>query len=101
MATVEIPVDDLLESLKAGYTDVKECLKNGEELENIGHAKGFCRTIEQILSIYGGVTEEEMLAIKEPILGGISVKRKDNEDKKKSVIDLNVDFDTPTILRRK
>jgi len=93
-------LDELLESLKEGYLEVKECLENGADAEDLAHVKGFCRTIEQILSTYGGVTEEEILAIKEPIIGGISVKRKDDKDKK-SVIDLNVDFDTPTILRRK
>ena len=96
---MEIPVDDLLESLKEGYYEVKECLENGADAEELAHVKGFCRTIEQILAAYGGVTEEEILIIKEPIIGGISVKRKDDKDKK-SVIDMNVDFDTPTLIRR-
>ena len=97
---MQIPKEELLESLKEGYIEVKVCLENAADAEELAHVKGFCRTIEQILAAYGGVTEEEILIIKEPIIGGISVKRRDNEDKK-SAIDMNVDFDTPTILRRK
>ncbi len=98
MATMEIPVDELLESLKEGYLEVKECLENGSDAEDLAHVKGFCVTIEQILSAYSGVTKEEMLAIKEPIIGSLSLRRKTKDSNTK--IDMNADFDTPTVLRR-
>jgi len=97
MSTMEIPVDDLLESLKEGYLEVKECLENGVDAEDLAHVKGFCVTIEQILAAYGNVTKEEMLAIKEPIIGSISLRRKTKENSK---IDLNATFVQPTIIRR-
>lgn len=99
MATMEIQVDELLESLKEGYLEVKHCLENGSDAEDLAHVKGFCVTIEQILAAYGGATKEEMLAIKEPIIGSLSLRRKTNDSVKK--IDMNADFDTPTVLRRK
>ena len=98
MATMEIPVDELLESLKEGYLEVKECLENGSDAEDLAHVKGFCVTIEQILSAYSGVTKEEMLAIKEPIIGSLSLRRKTKDSN--TIIDMNADFDTPTVLRR-
>lgn len=96
---MEIQVDELLESLKEGYLEVKHCLENGSDAEDLAHVKGFCVTIEQILAAYGGATKEEMLAIKEPIIGSLSLRRKTNDSVKK--IDMNADFDTPTVLRRK
>lgn len=95
-----MPIKELLESLKEGYLEVKECLDNGADAEDLAHVKGFCVTIEQILAAYGEVTKEEMLAIKEPIIGNISLRRKDDKDKKFK-IDLNADFDRPTVLRNK
>ena len=98
MATMEIQVDELLESLKEGYLEVKHCLENGSDAEDLAHVKGFCVTIEQILAAYGGVSKDEMKAIKQPIIGDISLRRKDN--KKSPKIDMNADLDTPTVLRR-
>mgnify|MGYP007094943983 CR=1 FL=1 len=95
---MQIPVQDLLESLKAGYEEYKECLENGNDEVDLAHVKGFCVTIEQILAAYGGVSKDEMKAIKQPIIGDISLRRKD--DKKSSKIDMNADLDTPTVLRR-
>ena len=94
---MQIPVNDLLESLKEGYKEFKECLENGNNQEDLAHVKGFCVTIEQILAAYGEVTKDEMLAIKQPIIGNISLRRKTTNQAK---IDINADFDTPTILRR-
>ncbi len=98
MDTIEIPLDELLESLKEGYLEVKECLENGADAEDLAHVKGFCVTIEQILAAYGGVTEAEMMAIKEPIIGNISLRRKTKNSTK---IDLDTDIEQPTIFRRR
>lgn len=95
---MQIPIQDLLESLKAGYEEYKQCLENKHDEVDLAHVKGYCTTIEQILAAYGNVTKEEMLAIKEPIIGTISLRRKIKENSTK--IDMNADFDTPTILRR-
>ncbi len=38
--------------------------------------KSFCTTIEQILSVYGSVTKDEIIEIKNPIIGDISLRRK-------------------------
>ena len=90
---IQIPKDELLESLKLGYTEYKECLSNGNDKEDLAHIKGYCVTIEQILAAYGGVTKEEMIDIKQPIIGNISLRRK-----KQNLI--NEDYDVPTIFRR-
>ena len=90
---IEIPKGELLESLKLGYTEYKECLSNGNDQEDLAHIKGYCVTIEQILAAYGGVTKEEMLDIKKPIIGNISLRRKKQNP-------INEDYDVPTIFRR-
>ena len=87
---MQIPVDDFLESLKSGYEEYKECLANGHDEDDLSHIKGFCVTIEQILASYGGVTSTEMLAIKKPIIGNVSFRRKKPK----------VNYDVPTIIRR-
>ncbi len=46
-------------------------------------------TIEQILASYGGITSTEMLAIKKPIIGDVSLRRKKPK----------VNYDIPTIVR--
>ena len=86
---MQIPVDEFLESLKEGYTEYKEALANNADEVDLGHIKGFCTTIEQILNAYGGITSAEMMKIKKPILGNISLRRKKK-----------VDYDTPTFIRR-
>lgn len=92
---INIPVEDLLESLKSGYTEYKESIKNGSDEVALAHIKGFCTTIEQILNIYGNVSSEEMKAIKHPIIGDISLRRK------KNILNYSdTDLDEPTILRR-
>jgi hypothetical protein len=85
---MEVPVDDLLESLKEGYKEYKKGLENNSDVEDLGHIKGFCTTIEQILSSYGSVSSTEMMEIKKPIIGNVSLERKNK-----------VDYDRPTYLR--
>jgi len=86
---MQIPVDDFLESLKEGYIEYKEALADNADEDDLGHIKGFCTTIEQILNVYGGITSAEIMEIKKPILGNISLKRKKR-----------VDYDIPTFIRR-
>jgi len=88
---MQIPVDDLLESLKSGYEEYKECLENGHDEDDLSHIKGFCVTLEQMLASYGGITSTEMLAIKKPIIGNISLRRKQPK----------VNYDIPTVFRNK
>jgi len=86
---MQIPVNDFLDSLKSGYEEYKTCLEKGHDENDLSHVKGFCVTIEQILASYGGVTSVEMMDIKRPILGNISLRRKDI-----------IDYDKPTYIRR-
>jgi len=92
---IQVPKNEVLESLKEGYFEVKNCLENGSSAEDIAHVKGFCVTIEQLLSAYGNVSKEEMEAIKEPIIGSLSLRRK--SDKKGLE---NINLEEPTIFRR-
>ena len=97
-AMIQIPLDELLDSLKEGYSEYKRCVENGADAEDLAHVKGFCTTIEQILAGYGSVTKETMMAIKVPIIGDISLRRK---AKKNTKIDMDADFEQPTFIRRK
>jgi len=90
---INIPKNELLESLKVGYIEYKDSVYSGSTAEDLAHVKGYCVTIEQILSAYGGVTTEEMMKIKQPIIGNVSLRRA----KKKNH---NVDYDVPTIFRK-
>jgi len=92
---IQIPKNELLESLKEGYIEVKNCLENGSSIEDLAHVKGFCTTIEQILSVYGNVSKEEMMTIKEPIIGTLSLRRQ--SDKKGLE---NINLEEPAIFRR-
>ena len=87
---MQIPVSDFLDSLKSGYEEYRDCLENGYDEEDLAHIKGFCTTIEQIISSYGGVTKAEMLAIKRPIIGEISLRRAKPK----------VNYEVPTFIRR-
>jgi len=87
---MKIPVDDFLDSLKSGYEEYRDCLANGHDEEDLSHIKGFCVTIEQILASYGGITSTEMLTIKKPIIGDISLRRKKPK----------VNYDIPTFVRK-
>jgi len=82
--------DTILDSLKSGYKEYKNCLENNHDEEDLAHVKGFCTTIEQILASYGKVTKAEILAIKRPIIGDISLKRKE----------LKPNYDIPTFIRK-
>jgi len=90
---MNIPKNELLESLKLGYIEYKDSVNSGSTAEDLAHVKGYCVTLEQILSAYGGVTTEEMMKIKQPIIGKVSLRR----GKKKNH---NVDYDVPTIFRK-
>jgi len=92
---IQIPKEELLESLRAGYQEYKDCVANGADEVDLAHVKGFCTTIEQILNAYGGVSSEEMMKIKRPIIGEISLRRA--KDKKNNV---DIDYDIPTIFRK-
>jgi len=89
---IQIPIDELLDSLKLGYTEYKKCVASGSDEVDLAHIKGYCTTIEQILSAYGNVSKEKMLDIKRPIIGEVSLRR----GKKKN---MGVNYDIPTIFR--
>jgi hypothetical protein len=92
---INIPVEDLLDSLKTGYMEYKESVKNGSDEITLAHIKGFCTTIEQILNLYGNVSSEEIMAIKRPIIGDVSLRIK------KNILNYSdTDLEEPTILRR-
>ena len=87
---IQIPVSDLLDSLKSGYEEYRDCLEKGHDEEDLAHIKGFCTTIEQILASYGKVTKAEILDVKRPIIGNISLRRKPAK----------VDYNIPTFIRK-
>jgi len=87
---IQIPVSDLLDSLKSGYEEYRDCLEKGHDEEDLAHIKGFCTTIEQILASYGKVTKAEILDLKRPIIGNISLRRKPAK----------VDYNIPTFIRK-
>ena len=87
---MQIPVKDLLESLKSGYEEYRDCLANGNDEEDLGHIKGYCTTIEQILAAYGKITSSKMLEIKNPIIGNVSLGRKEPP----------INYDEPAYLRK-
>lgn len=88
--TMQIPVKDFLDSLKSGYEEYRDCLEKKHYEDDLAHIKGFCTTIEQILASYGQVTKAEMLEIKRPILGNLSLRRKSSP----------VDYNIPTYIRK-
>ena len=94
---IQIPKEELLESLKMGYNEYKDCIGTGADEVDLAHVKGFCTTLEQILSAYGNVTLEEILEIKRPIIGEISLRRR-----KRKIEESNdeIDYEIPTIFRK-
>ena len=90
---IQIPKDELLESLKIGYMEYKESVANGSDAVDLAHIKGYCTTIEQILNAYGGVSSEEIIEIKQPIIGDVSLRRGKKKNK-------GIDYDIPTIFRK-
>jgi len=87
---MQIPVSDFLDSLKSGYEEYRDCLEKNHDEDDLAYIKGFCTTIEQILSSYGQVTKAEMLDIKKPIIGNISLRSKPPK----------IDYDVPTFIRK-
>jgi len=94
---IQIPKEELLESLKMGYSEYKDCIGTGADEVDLAHVKGFCTTLEQILSAYGDISLEEILEIKRPIIGEVSLRRK----KKAEESNGEVDYEIPTIFRKK
>ena len=43
---IQIPKEELLESLKDGYTEYKNAVAAGSDEVDLAHIKGFCTTIE-------------------------------------------------------
>lgn len=86
---MEIPVDDLLQSLGDSYTEYKKSLEGELDEMDLWYIKGFCSAMEQILSAYGEVDPEKITDMKKNIIGSVSFERKKK-----------VDFDTPTYIRR-
>ena len=90
---IQIPKDELLESLKLGYIEYRDSVSTGSGAIDLAHIKGYCVTLEQILSAYGGVSKEIIMEIKKPIIGDVSLRR----GKKKNS---STDYDVPTIFRK-
>ncbi len=90
---IEISKDELLESLKLGYTEYKDCVANGADAVDLAHVKGYCVTLEQILSAYGGISKEQIMQIKRPIIGNVSLRRENSKNG-------NIDYDVPTVFRK-
>ncbi len=86
---MNIPTEDLLLSLEEGYKEYKKSLEDDSDEIDLAHIKGYCTTIEQILAAYGEITSAEMMEIKKPIIGNISLRRKKK-----------VDYGIPTYVRR-
>ena len=82
--------------MREGYTEYKKALGNNADADDLGHIKGFCVTIEKILSAYGGVTSATMMEIKRPIIGEVSLRRKKRIKKSTK----EVDYEIPTFLRK-
>jgi hypothetical protein len=95
---MQIPIEEIILSLEEGYKEYKKSKAEGKSEVALAHIKGFCTTLEQILSAYGGVSVEEMMRIKEPILGNESLRMNTGKENK---IDLSVDLDQPTIFRKR
>lgn len=97
--TMEIPKEELIASLEAGYTEYKRSKDAGTNQIDLAKTRGFCNAIEQILAAYGETTVDDILKIREPILGPTPLRKKSNESIDTEV-DPDADLDLPTILRR-
>jgi len=87
----ELIAQELLDKLPNLYDEeYKIALENNHDESSLSHIKGFCTIIGQILASYGGVTKVEMLDIKKPIIGNISLRRKEP----------TVDYNVPTCKRK-
>lgn len=90
---INIPAEELLETLKEGYLEYKKSVTSGSDDIDLAHIKGFCTTLEQILTIYGGISPAQIKEIKKPILGDISLKRPNKKNG-------DINYDIPTIFRK-
>lgn len=90
LSTIEIAKDEMIESLKLGYEEYRDGVKKKSSEVDLAHIKGFCTTIEQILTVYGEISKQEISDIKKPILGNISLNR----------VNAKVDYDIPTFMRK-
>ena len=98
---IEIPKEELLESLRLGYIEIKDAIEQGNDKEDLAYIKGYCTTIEKILVGYNGATKEEILKVKEPIIGSISLARKKDGEFPENI---DIELDNPSAiikLRRK
>lgn len=86
---VKISREEVAYNLELKYEKYKDFLHNGSEKDLI-YTKGYCRALEQISMIFGDFSEEEIIEIKKPIIGNISMVQEEE-----------VDLDTPTYLRKK
>ena len=93
---VKIPVEELLESLRLGYIDYKECVSNKINEIDLVYTETFCVTLEEILTSYSEITMAEIKVLKRSILKDISSVR--TEDRK---LPIDIDYDIPTIFRQK
>ena len=90
---LEIPLSELIESLKLGYKEYKEALMQKNDLEDIGYLRGYCITLERILQAYGEMTTEEISTIKKAVLGDVEIKRQ-------TALPQNDELDAPAYFRR-
>ena len=95
--TMQIPKEELIASLEAEYAEYKKSKDAGMNQVVLAKTRGFCSAIEQILAVYGEATVDEILKIREPILGPTPLRNKSNESME---LDPDADLDHPTILRR-
>lgn len=79
---MQIPAQEILSSLEDGYKEYKKSKAEGKSEVILAHIKGFCTTLEQILSAYSEISQEEIIKIKEPILGNESLRMNEGEEKK-------------------
>jgi len=86
---MQIPIAELMQALEDGYKDYKKSIEDDTGAEDLAHVKGYCTTLEQILAAYGDVSAVEMMEIKNPIIGNVSLRRKKK-----------IDYDIPTIFRK-
>lgn len=95
---LQIPVEEIVESLVHGYHEYKIAKENGHSSIDLAHIKGFCTTMEQILEIWGSFSDEEIKKIKAPILGDENLNRKKSEQ---IIVNQDTNLETPAYLRRK
>ena len=90
---LQIPVSEMVESLKLGYEEYKDVFEKSNNVEDLGYLRGYCRTIEKILFVYGELSKEEVLSIQQATIGDMRLepikKTPSNDD----------ELDIPTYFR--